>query len=148
MINNYNDENKKIDNILKGFKPPFYYQSFKEFYTKCGFTLDEVSALVEKSKKTVIRWEKTDAPRWCYLILYTATGFLLSMPFYGFRIKNNELFTSTRITYNYGFKANEIIEYSFFRDYCKNLEKQNRYLREKQGSQKKIDILYKAKKQE
>lgn len=121
----------KVEKILKGFKPPFYYETFQEFYKKCGFNRKDVSNITNRNNKTILRWESSDAPKEFYLLIYCAAGFLLSEPFYGFRIKDNALWTGTRITYNYGFSSNEIINFSFFNDRANSLQNENEVLKEK-----------------
>ena len=120
-ISKLNNDNSKYKEISKGFRPPFYYETFEEFYNKCGFSIDEVSQVTRKSKKTIKRWHKTDAPEEIYWLIYACTGYMLSEAFYGFKIAENVLYTGTRITYNYGFTANEITEYSFHLDRLKKV---------------------------
>jgi len=119
----------KVEDILKGFRPPFYYETFEEFYNKCGFSRNDISELTNRTIKTIRHWEYSDAPKEMYILIYAASGYFLSKAFYGFKITDNKLFTGTRITYSYGFVANEIMEYSFFRDYGRSLERQNTELR-------------------
>ncbi len=123
-----NNDNSKYREILKGFKPPFHYQDFSEFYHRCGFTQSDVCSITNRSIKTIKRWERENAPIEFYLLIYCAAGYLLSEPFYGFRVTSNALWTGTRITHNYGFSSNELINYSFFNDRSRCLAAENMQL--------------------
>ena len=127
-INKSNDKKYRYNEILKGFRPPFYYESFKEFYSKCGFNIDDVSLITGRSKKTIKRWEKSGTELPVYLLIYSCAGFTLSEAFYGFRLKDNLLYTGTRITYNFGFTAGQIINYSFEKDHFFAIEEKNKKL--------------------
>lgn len=129
-----NDESLKVREINKGFRPPFMYFGFLEYYCKCGFTRLDVSQLTKKSIKTVKRWESSDAPKEIYMLLYACAGYVLCEAYYGFRFSEGLLYTGTRITYNYGFTASSIIEYSFFKDYVYTLESSNKALKQQLGN--------------
>ena len=65
MIRNNNDKTPQLRALYAGFKPTFYYETFREYRNKLGFSLSEVAHIADKSLATVRRWEhQNDAPRW------------------------------------------------------------------------------------
>lgn len=117
MIKNYNNQPPKIRSLHSGFRPVFYYQTFDEYRARLGFTLEEIAALIDKSPATVRRYiDQNSAPRWLYLLLYAAAGYVFDSEFFGFSVYDGRLYTGTRITRNRGFTRPELTEYAFFMD--------------------------------
>ena len=63
-----------------------------------------------------------------YYYLYCCAGYIMHKNFRGFRVKDGELYTGSRITRNRGFSPGELTEYTFFHDYMYTLKNENERL--------------------
>ncbi len=122
--------------ILSGYRPPFIYANFQEYTNKLGFDACNICQLTSRSPRTVRGWLAGDAPRWVYYYLYCCSGYIMHKHFHGFRVRDGELFTGTRITRNRGFSPAELTEYTFFHEYMYTLKTENERLKKLLSSEK------------
>lgn len=126
---NYYHNNRKYREILSGIRPDIELNDFHAFAFNMGFQPDDVSAICNRSPKTVKRWEADGAEPWAYLLLYACSGRVLNKNWHHYQFRDNELYTGSRITYNNGFTPAQLQEYTFYMQYLHDLKRENDRLR-------------------